>query len=114
MVTTMRSAGMPQTSLKNDQIQVMQSFLKYSPNEKLPSISKNVWCRAVKPTLSRSGTRRHFCDVVMRFHGSVPLPRNMSLNWFMPAPVNSSVGSLAGTSESEAITLWPCCSNSFR
>ena len=35
-----------------------------SPNEKFPSISKNVWCRGVRPTISRSlclpDTRRHF------------------------------------------------------
>ena len=30
---------------------------------------------------------------------------NMSLNWFIPAPVNSRVGSLAGTSESDGHPL---------
>ena len=40
------------------------------PKEKLPSISKKVWCRRVKPTFSRSlclpPARTHFCDVVAR------------------------------------------------
>jgi hypothetical protein len=29
--------------------------------------------------------------------GASPVPRNTSLNWFMPALVNSSVGSSCGT-----------------
>ncbi len=33
-----------------------------------------------------------------------------SLNWFMPALVNNSVGSFAGTSEEEWTILCPCCS----
>ncbi len=36
-----------------------------------------------------------------------PRPRNRSLNWFMPALVNSSVGSLAGTSEEECTRRCP-------
>jgi hypothetical protein len=35
------------------------------------------------------------------------MPRKMSLNWFIPALVNSSVGSLAGTSEEERTTRCP-------
>ncbi len=39
----------------------------------------------------------------------VPLlvPRKTSLNWFIPALVNSSVGSFAGTSEEECTRLCP-------
>src|SRR5271157_3972329 len=33
------------------------------------------------------------------------MPRKTSLNWFIPALVNSSVGSLAGTSEEECTLL---------
>ena len=51
------------------------------------------------PTFSRSPWRKHFWIVAARVNGNVPLPRNMSLNWFMPAPVKSSVGSFSGTSE---------------
>jgi hypothetical protein len=32
---------------------------------------------------------------------------NTSLNWFMPALVKSSVGSLPGTSELEGTCAWP-------
>src|SRR5271157_6341903 len=35
------------------------------------------------------------------------MPRKTSLNWFMPALVNSSVGSLTGTSEEECTSLCP-------
>ena len=37
--------------------------------------------------------------VVARRHGGVPLPGKNSLNWFIPAPVKSSVGSFSGTRE---------------
>src|SRR5258707_10335182 len=40
----------------------------------------------------------HFCVFAARLYGRVPMPRNTSLNWFMPALVNSSVGSSCGTS----------------
>ena len=43
--------------------------------EKLPSISKNVWWRLVKPTFSRSlclpPARTHFCEVVARVVGAL-------------------------------------------
>ena len=39
---------------------------------------------------------------VARFKSFGPLPRNASLNWFMPAPVNNSDASPSGTSESDA------------
>src|SRR3974390_1623121 len=42
------------------------------------------------------------------------MPRKTSLNWFMPALVNSSVGSLAGTSEEEWTILCPFCSKKRR
>ena len=35
-------------------------------------------------------------------------PEETSLNWFMPALVNSSVGSLAGTSDELRTIRWPC------
>ena len=38
---------------------------------------------------------------------AMSLPRNTSLNCTMPALVNSSVGSLPGTSELEGTTAWP-------
>ena len=44
----------------------------------------------------------HFCELAARFSGaSGPVgsawPRKIGLNWFMPALVNSNVGSSSGT-----------------
>src|SRR6188472_2961464 len=41
-------------------------------------------------------------------------PRKTSLNWFIPAFVNSSVGSSPGTTGLEATTVWPFPSKNFR
>ena len=46
-----------------------------------------------------SPVRRHFWQVVARLKLGSPRPMNSRLNWFMPAGVNSTVGSL-GTSTS--------------
>ena len=35
------------------------------------------------------------------------VPRKMGLNWFMPALVKSSVGSLCGTTLLEGTAVWP-------
>ena len=45
-----------------------------------------------------------------RLKGRAPLPRNMSLNWFMPAPVKRREGSFVGTSESEGWRVHPLSS----
>src|SRR5690349_12134139 len=42
------------------------------------------------------------------------MPRNTSLNWFIPAFVKSNVGSLAGTSDDECTRLWPLLSKKRR
>ena len=42
------------------------------------------------------------------------MPRNTSLNWFMPALVNSSVGSSPGITGLEATTWWPLLSKKLR
>src|SRR5262245_47192381 len=47
-----------------------------------------------------SPVRRHFWQVVARVNSSLHLPRKWSLNWFMPAGVNSTDGSQRGTSTS--------------
>jgi hypothetical protein len=49
----------------------------------------------------------HFCDVAARVYGRFSRPRKTSLNWFIPAFVNSSVGSSCGTSGELATTVWP-------
>src|SRR5450755_839695 len=50
----------------------------------------------------------HFCVSTARLKGRVPVPRNTSLNWFMPALVNSNVGSSRGTTLDDGTAVWPC------
>src|SRR5215467_3193538 len=96
----------------------MASFLKYAPNEKFPSISKNVWCRRVWPTLSRSlclpPARTHFWLVVAVLYERFSRPRKMSLNWFIPALMKSSVGSCAGIREELLTMVWPRSAKNWR
>jgi hypothetical protein len=51
--------------------------------------------------------RTQRCDVVARTYGRFSTPRNTSLNWTMPEFTNSSVGSLAGTSDDEGTIVCP-------
>ena len=51
-------------------------------------------CRGVLPTFSMSPVRMHFWQVVARAKPGSPRPMNSRLNWFIPAGVNSTVGSL--------------------
>src|SRR3954471_22014541 len=53
-----------------------------------------------------SPVRRHFWHVVARVKLGSPRPRNSRLNWFIPAGVNSTVGSL-GTSTSLGLRTQP-------
>src|SRR3954452_15295232 len=50
--------------------------------------------RGVLPTFSMSPVRMHFWQVVARVKLGSPRPMNSRLNWFIPAGVNSTVGSL--------------------
>src|SRR5262249_48423530 len=50
----------------------------------------------------------HFWLSTARLYGRVPVPRKTSLNWFMPALVNISVGSSRGTTLADGTTVWPC------
>src|SRR5215510_15152414 len=56
----------------------------------------------------------HFCAVVARVYSRVSFPRNVSLNWFMPALVKRSVGSSCGTSGELGTMRWPFFSKYFR
>src|SRR4029453_10754415 len=56
----------------------------------------------------------HFCDVAARTYGRLSKPRNTSLNWFIPALVNSSVGSSPGTTGLDGTTVWPFDSKNLR
>src|SRR5438876_9125565 len=49
----------------------------------------------------------HFWLSTARLYGRVPNPRNTSLNWFMPALVNNSVGSSCGTTGDDGTIV--CC-----
>src|SRR3954468_21137699 len=50
----------------------------------------------------------HFCVFATRFHGACCVPRKYGLNWFIPALVNSSVGSSCGTTGDDGTKAWPC------
>ena len=54
-----------------------------------------------------SPVRRHFWQVVARVNSSLHFPRKWSLNWFMPAGVNSTDGSQRGTSTSLGLRTQP-------
>src|SRR5687767_473419 len=56
----------------------------------------------------------HLCAVVARRYSRVSLPSSVSLNWFMPAFVKSSVGSPCGTRGELGTIRWPFRSKYFR
>src|SRR5262245_46021672 len=56
----------------------------------------------------------HFCAVAARLYGRLSKPRKTSLNWFIPALVNSSVGSSPGTTGELGTTWWPLDSKNDR
>jgi hypothetical protein len=62
--------------------------LKYCPNEKLPSISKNVRWYPSRPTSSMSGVRKHFCDVHVSSAGGASRPRKNGICGCIPAVVS--------------------------
>src|SRR4051794_39532805 len=61
-----------------------------------------------------SPVRKHFWHVVARVNSSFTFPRKWSLNWFMPAGVNSTEGSHVGTSTSLGQRLCPLVSKKAR
>src|SRR4030042_3053685 len=61
-----------------------------------------------------SPVRRHFWQVVARVNSSLQRPRKWSLNWFMPAGVNSTEGSQWGTSTSLGRRTQPLPSKNSR
>src|SRR5215204_1676846 len=50
----------------------------------------------------------HFCVLTARVYGRFSCPRKIGLNWFIPALVNSSVGSSCGTTGELGTNVWPC------
>ena len=82
--------------------------LKYWPNEKLPSISKNVRWWPSRPTSSMSGVRKHFCEVHVSGAGGGSRPRKYGICGCIPAVVSSVEWSSArGTSGHDGSRLWP-------
>src|SRR5438067_8753119 len=50
----------------------------------------------------------HFCVFAARTYGRFSIPRKIGLNWFIPALVNSSVGSSCGTTGELGTNVCPC------
>src|SRR3954466_5824942 len=50
----------------------------------------------------------HFCVLTARVYVRRSVPRKMGLNLFIPALVNSSVGSSCGTTGDDGTNVWPC------
>ena len=61
--------------------------LKYRPNEKLPSISKNVRWKVSRPTSSMSCVRKTFWHVVVNGAGGGSRPRKNGICGCIPALV---------------------------
>src|SRR6478672_674344 len=49
----------------------------------------------------------HFCVLTARVYALFSCPRKIGLNWFIPALVNSSVGSSTGTHGDEGTNVCP-------
>src|SRR3989344_8115686 len=95
-VTHKRSEGSPTSLTKNSYAKASCSFLKYSPSDQLPSISKKVVCR-LSPTSSISIERKHFCELAKRFPAGCGAPSRYGTSGCIPEPVNRVVGSFSGT-----------------
>src|SRR4051794_23164700 len=52
----------------------------------------------------------HFCVFAARVYDRFSSPRKIGLNWFIPALVNSNVGSSCGTTGELGTNVCPCFS----
>src|SRR5689334_15580265 len=50
----------------------------------------------------------HFCVFAARVYDRFSNPKKIGLNWFIPALVNSSVGSSCGTTGDDGTNVCPC------
>ncbi len=101
----------PKTSSAAVHANSIAPALKYSPTEKLPSISKNVRWRVVVPMMSMSTLRKHFWQLVRSDAGGASWPRKYGFSGCIPAVVSRTEGSNeAGTSEPDGRRRWPRCS----
>ncbi len=86
-LTQTRSQSSFSRSWMNSVAYSIAPSLKYWPNEKLPSISKNVRWNVSSPTSSMSGVRKTFWHVVVSGAGGVSRPRKNGICGCMPALV---------------------------
>ncbi len=86
-VTQTRSQSSFMCSWTNSVANAIAPSLKYCPNEKFPSISKNVRWWPSRPTSSMSTVRKTFCDVVVSGAGGGSRPRKNGICGCMPAVV---------------------------
>src|SRR5699024_11751839 len=74
------------------------SFFEVTPIEKLPSISKKVWWRAVKPTFSISFVRIAFCAFTIFGFSGITRPSKYFFSVATPELIHSRESSTIGTS----------------
>ena len=105
-VTQMRSQSSCMCSRTNSRANSIAPSLKYCPNEKLPSISKNVRWWPSRPTSSMSCVRKDFCEVVEQRRGRL-LQAEKVRHHRLHAGLVSSVerSSARGTSEADGTRL---------
>src|SRR5699024_565961 len=96
--------------VKNSQAHWIASFLKYSPIEKFPNISKKVWCLAVNPTFSISFVRIDFCALTIFGLSGTIVPSKYFFNVATPLLIHNKLGSSFGTRETLFSTWCPFCS----
>jgi hypothetical protein len=111
----MRSQGSFRCSVTNSVANSIAPSLKYCPNEKLPSISKNVRWYVSRPTTSMSGVRKTFWTVVVRSPGGCSRPRKYGICGCIPAVVRRVERSSArGTSDADGTRRCPFDSKNER
>jgi hypothetical protein len=99
----------------NSQAKSIAPSLKYSPNEKFPSISKKVRWKVSSPTSSMSGVRKTFCTVVSSGAGGSWKPRKNGISGCIPADTRSvERSSGAGISDADGRNTCPFDSKNAR
>ncbi len=101
-LTQIRSQSSSERLRTNSVAYAIAPSLKYWPNEKLPSISKNVRWNVSRPTSSMSGVRKTFWHVVVSGAGGCSRPRKNGICGCIPAVVRSvERSSERGTSDAD-------------
>ena len=114
-LTQMRSQSSCSRSWMNSVAYAIAPSLKYWPNEKLPSISKNVRWNVSRPTSSMSGVRKHFWRSSCSGAGGCSRPRKYGICGCIPAVVKSVERSSArGMSGDDGQRRWPFSSKKER